>query len=675
MAELHTDPQYARVVVSDTNDANPEATGPSEGTVVRRCTVAAGCSLLTLIVAVFVASSTLNTGSGAMVRHGTADKVIVDSSLSQRREDVKQELAELEAKLKRIESKATAPQTTTKAPAALVEDFASTSGGITTTAGHPPGTQPTTPGPRYTTAPHGLCTNKFVPPEKPQTVDEHNGIALQDVCLEGDGPFHAFIIGDWGAIVNKNGAIEAASHLSHRWGQAYKFVWPVDQKAQSMIAGQMAKRATFSKPDYVLNVGDNFYWAGVEDHCGAPDITETYSGGGTALHKQNPVDQFQVLFEDMYKGPEIDGKPWLGVLGNHDYGGWRMDHAWDQAIGYTWSQKGTGRWITPALYWQVKVNYPDFSVDYYFLDTNIWDALDPKENNPHNICSEAHNPKDAKCPGGPMSIWQCESWFDKLWNEQKNWLEDVVPKSTADWRIVVTHFPPYWGKHEWKKLGEKHEIDLVVTGHRHSQFTRQVGDKAILIWPEWGKEAALKEGYTDFMDPTAWVVSGGGGGVTSEHVPQSDGTDDQYGFMDLTLEKDKLTIEAISHGGILRRTMVVEPHYPHNQYWRKWAPRPTNSTSHAGGEEDWEPVGNRGDVACRAEDDGAGTEGVDFKVHVGISSLQQCKQLCKETAGCKGVEHTTSLSDGRCEVWTAPISGSADHDSYTCLRYHTGKPS
>merc|ERR1719401_697829 len=70
--------------------------------------------------------------------------------------------------------------------------------------------------------------------------------------------------------------------------------------------------------------------------------------------------------------------------------------------------------------------------------------------------------------------------------------------------------------------------------------------------------------YNDFLDPVVWVVSGGGGGVTSEKEQSMDGEDDQYGFMDMTLAKDKITIEGISHGGQLRRTLVMEPAFPHH---------------------------------------------------------------------------------------------------------------
>jgi len=77
-----------------------------------------------------------------------------------------------------------------------------------------------------------------------------------------------------------------------------------------------------------------------------------------------------------------------------------------------------------------------------------------------------------------------------------------------------------------------------VTGHRHQQ-----------------------EAYS--RDPTignaAWVVSGGGGGITSEGLPREDGNDDMYGFFDVTISKSEIKLESISHGGIVRKTMVVTP--------------------------------------------------------------------------------------------------------------------
>merc|ERR1719387_291555 len=101
-------------------------------------------------------------------------------------------------------------------------------------------------------------------------------------------------------------------------------------------------------PDYILNVGDNFYWGGVNVKCGAP------------LDTRDRTLQWRVSYEKVYTAAGIAGKQWLGVLGNHDYGGFLFVGGWDQQIMYTWMTGGhsTGRWAIPALYYSAKVRYP-----------------------------------------------------------------------------------------------------------------------------------------------------------------------------------------------------------------------------------------------------------------------------------------------------------------------------
>jgi hypothetical protein len=312
----------------------------------------------------------------------------------------------------------------------------------------------------------------------------------------------------------------------------------------------MVGRAGWALPDYVLNVGDNFYWAGVEEHCNSGFI----SSMGTAEYG---ISQFDLVYEKVYNGHGLNGKQWLGVLGNHDYGGFRFEKGWDKAIGYTWTSP-TGRWMTPAQYYYSKVWYYDFAVDYIFMDTNVWDALDPADGSPHNICSQYHNPGGASCYPGPTSVWDCPNFFRGLWDEQKEWLDGIAPGLNGDWRIVVTHFPPYWGWWDWEEMAPKNEIDLIITGHRHLQDVWVHGDPAGQIWPDDPDQL-----MSDFLDPTGLIVSGGGGGVTSENTPESSGEDDQYGFMDMTLSKDTIKIEAISHSGQTRKVSTINHHYAH----------------------------------------------------------------------------------------------------------------
>lgn len=331
---------------------------------------------------------------------------------------------------------------------------------------------------------------------------------------------HFFVIGDWGGIDDVP-IVPADNRVP---GPNYRhFVHGVDDRAQQRVAAQMKKQAKVSNPRYVINAGDNFYWAGINKHCGSTECCDS-------------TGQFKHIFEEIYKGPGLDEKPWLGVLGNHDYGGWMFVQAWDQAIVYSWSPNS--RWVTPALYWAQRMRYPDFVVDFYFIDSNVNDALAPDADPEHNMCSVLHNPQeDASCGvDGPQSVPDCLTWFQRLWNDQVKWLERQLAVSTADWKIVVTHFPPEWMKTTWTWLWKTYGIDLIITGHRHDQEVHEEGN-----------------------DLPAYIVSGGGGGVTSEGPPDLDGHDDQYGFMDVMISKEQIRIEAISHGGILRSTTKVFP--------------------------------------------------------------------------------------------------------------------
>merc|ERR1719226_275561 len=99
-------------------------------------------------------------------------------------------------------------------------------------------------------------------------------------------------------------------------------------------------------------------------------------------------------------------------------------------LAYTWAST---RWIMPAPYWTVHVDYPQqmFSADIYMIDTNFLDAKSPSKDPDHNICSEANNPPGADCSsvGGPSSVETCPDWFRSMWKDQKRWLEEKLSQS------------------------------------------------------------------------------------------------------------------------------------------------------------------------------------------------------------------------------------------------------
>jgi hypothetical protein len=231
------------------------------------------------------------------------------------------------------------------------------------------------------------------------------------------------------------------------------------------------------------------------------------------------------------------------------------------------------RWVLPAQYYYRNLRFSkdgsddwddeDFSVDMFFLDANIADT----GAGDHDMCNTQGNTdpegdcgpflgddNTGTCAGAP-DLWGgsqqvCDGYFHQLWADQMVWIEDLLEKSTAEWQMIVMHYPPHYGQlQELTPLVEKYGVDLIMAGHSHFQ-----------------QVVYQKKMYNYDVGDTAWVISGGGGGITSEGPPtvdnnipcegegddrvcdQATGDDDQYGFMDMVITKDKLSIRPYSWG-------------------------------------------------------------------------------------------------------------------------------
>jgi len=89
-----------------------------------------------------------------------------------------------------------------------------------------------------------------------------------------------------------------------------------------------------------------------------------------------------------------------------------------------------------------------------------------------------------------------------------------------------------------------------------------------------------------------------------------------------------------------------------------WAARPP-----------WTPVGGGAGRACRGDGPGDDSRGY-YILHRGIPTLEDCRTKCLdliEPLVCYGIEH--SKAQDRCEVWTRPVSSSAEVEGFTCLSY------
>merc|ERR1712107_252981 len=131
-------------------------------------------------------------------------------------------------------------------------------------------------------------------------------------------------------------------------------------------------------------------------------------------------------------------------------------------------------------YWSRPVQYQDFAVQYYFLDSNFIDA-DVDVN--HKICQ-----RGGDCYGFTDS--ECVKELFKVWADGVAMVENIIKESTAEWHIVVSHYTgnSLANQHNLMAVHNKYHIDLLFTGHQHSQ--------------EMGDTQGLE-----------WIISGGGGGA------------------------------------------------------------------------------------------------------------------------------------------------------------------
>eukprot|EP00931_Biecheleriopsis_adriatica_P057277 TRINITY_DN3397_c0_g1_i3.p1 TRINITY_DN3397_c0_g1~~TRINITY_DN3397_c0_g1_i3.p1 ORF type:complete len:2330 (-),score=299.84 TRINITY_DN3397_c0_g1_i3:580-7488(-) len=88
----------------------------------------------------------------------------------------------------------------------------------------------------------------------------------------------------------------------------------------------------------------------------------------------------------------------------------------------------------------------------------------------------------------------------------------------------------------------------------------------------------------------------------------------------------------------------------------------------------WMPMDGGVGRVCRGAS-ATDTSSRYYILHQSVASLIDCKSRCETTAGCKGIEY--SSTGQRCEVWTLEdgIQASASNPNFICLRYEGAKGS
>ncbi|XP_046717235.1 tartrate-resistant acid phosphatase type 5a [Silurus meridionalis] len=221
------------------------------------------------------------------------------------------------------------------------------------------------------------------------------------------------VVGDWGGLPNA------------------PFITPIEWAT----AREMGRTAEQLGADFVLALGDNFYYKGV---------------------KSVDDPRFQETFENVFTAKSLN-VPWYVVAGNHDHAG--NVHA---QIQYS---KMSQRWNFPYYYYELNFDIPhtDATLQVLMLDTVL-------------LCGNTDDFQDGK-PSGPES--------SVLANRQLLWLQERMHSSTADFLLVAGHYP-VWSvsKHgptdcllkRLRPLLVKYKATAYLCGHDHNlQYFKESG--------------------------------------------------------------------------------------------------------------------------------------------------------------------------------------------------------
>lgn len=223
------------------------------------------------------------------------------------------------------------------------------------------------------------------------------------------------------------------------------YVTPVE-KATAREMGNIAEQMG---ADFVLALGDNFYYKGV-DTVDSP--------------------RFQDTFENVYTAKSLR-IPWYVLAGNHD-------HAGNVRAQIEYSHK-SDRWRFPYYYYELNFRIPNTgkTLSIIMLDTVM-------------LCGNSDDFLDEE-PRGPMDAVDA--------NRQLAWLQERMAQSKADFLLVAGHYP-VWSVSEHgptkcllqrlRPLLMKYKATAYLCGHDHNLQYIEEADVGYVV-----------SGAGNFLDP------------------------------------------------------------------------------------------------------------------------------------------------------------------------------
>ncbi|XP_006631702.2 tartrate-resistant acid phosphatase type 5a [Lepisosteus oculatus] len=178
------------------------------------------------------------------------------------------------------------------------------------------------------------------------------------------------VVGDWGGLPNP------------------PYMTPIEKAT----AHEMGKAAKHMGADFILAVGDNFYYRGVNS-------------------VRDP--RFQETFERVFTAESLEHTPWYVIAGNHDHLG-----NVEAQIEYSRHSK---RWNFRYYYYDLhfRVPHSDATLTILMLDTIL-------------LCGNSHDYLDERPRGASDSL---------MANQQLQWLAKQLETSRADFLLVAGHYP------------------------------------------------------------------------------------------------------------------------------------------------------------------------------------------------------------------------------------------
>jgi tartrate-resistant acid phosphatase type 5 len=329
---------------------------------------------------------------------------------------------------------------------------------------------------------------------------------------EAKAAFTMLAIGDWGATTDKPGSC----CNKYRKVANDSLEMKIDYWAQINIAEILAQAAGDIKPTRIIGHGDNIYWNG----AGPDDIDY----------------RMETTFESVYDQPELEGIPWINVVGNHDLGGseyicgdkdynFRECESTEEMLKYLnlkfslqqeYKSANSDRWKLSDHYYVESVEENGVSVDIFNIDTNFADShgvmqiccqcygyvkkknLSEKEAKAlGNTCND-RTPGDELCAGGSTEMYNaCADTIKEWWDDSLTQVKKDLAASTATWKVINSHYSPHFHMSEdkmkeWFMATKEGGAHVWLNGHTHG-FNHDVSN--------WG---------------THFYENGGGGGIQSE---------------------------------------------------------------------------------------------------------------------------------------------------------------